>query len=321
MKTLHQHSLVLLPFVLLATACSTLRTTSGVQDDVYYMPSSAPVAVSTPSASPPEPTPTPSTGDDYYDPNAAATQQSGDFYDMTYNDPYYYNYGRFGFNSGPMGWQTGWNGPGWGGGMGWNSSWGIGMGWGWGYGHGVYSGWYRPRCSDFGWNNPWWWSGWSQPYCGWNSYGWGGYGNYYSPWGNYYGGYAPVVIGDGGTSNGVVVGHRRSIGSGGASGAGTTRRPPVRNPVGLAPYPDRNLAPVTGRTNPVQRGTPTNPTVGQDGPNAVQRERGVREPSRPTRSFDHGSPSRNDSGGGGRTSPSRGSGGGGGGTRTSPGRR
>lgn len=334
MKNLHRSLFLLLPAVLFAS-CSSMQQTASVADDVYFMPSKAPAVASrpTPPAAQQQQPQQPMT-DDYYD--AGTSQDLGanrSYYDMTYNDPYYYNYGRFGFNTAPMGWQTGWNGPGWGGGMGWGGmgmGWGNSMGWGngWnvsvGYGSGIYSGWNRPMWGydPWGWNSPW----------GWNPYGgmgWGmgagfGYGNYYSPWGNCYGCYAPVIIGDGTFGGSTVIAHRNSVGSGRPGTTGGVRRTPVRNPVGLAPQPNRNGA-VTApqqryqsdRTRQVPITTPN-----RDRTTTPQRERSRTAPA-PTRNVERSSPTRSPSfdGGGSRSAPSRDTGGGGGGSRTSPGRR
>lgn len=302
-----------------------MQPTTQVVDDVYFLPSQAPVMAAVPKSAPVEQPMRPPT-DDYYDPGTSqeySTDRS--YYDLAYNDPYFYNMGRFGFNTAPMGWQTGWGGPGWGGGMGWGGSlgWGAGWGSGWnigiGYGTGIYSGWYRPM---WGWD-PW---GWNSPW-GWNNGGWGGgwgFGNYYGPWGNCFNCYVPVIIGDG-VANSTVIAHRNSVGSGrGLNGSGV-RRPAVRNPVGLAPQPQgryTTTAPV--QRTPVERNRQqpiTAPT--RDRTVTPQRERS-RETS-PSRNVERTLPSRSpgfgDGGGGGRTSPSRDTGGGGGGTRTSPGRR
>lgn len=330
MERIERNLLLLLPMALLMASCGTTRsTTASVDDDVYFSPSNAPVKASVGRGAPPpepEPEPAPST-DDYYDANTSQSLGSGNYYDMTYNDPYYYNYGRFGFNSSPMGWQTGWNGPGWGGGMmggdfGWYSRMGWGAGWqgvgmGWGYGSSIYSGFYRPGWVYDPWMspNPWGYGGMGMGY----GYGTGyGYGNYYGPWGNCYSCYAPVVVGDS-WSNNTVVAPRRSVGSGGAGTGVGTRRMPVRNSVGLAPVPvDRN--PDVRRTPAVDRrpSTPAN-DPGRSRPTTLPDR--SRERSTPAREPSRAAPSRNHDGGGRSTpAPSRG-GGGGGGTRTSPGRR
>ncbi|MCB0766379.1 MAG: hypothetical protein KDB95_04135 [Flavobacteriales bacterium] len=321
----------------LLTSCASMQQSTSVADDVYFLPSQAPVMASTDRTIPvEEPVKRAPVQDDYYDAGTSNTIGTDrDYYDLAYNDPYYYNYGRFGFNAAPMGWQTGWNGPGWGGGMslgfgyGWGNGWN--MGFGLGYGSGIYSGWYRPMwyTDPFYWNTPWAWRspwGWGSPW--YNSWGYGagwGYGNYYGPWGNCYGCYAPIIIGDG-VANSTVIGHRNSVGSRNSLGssASGTHRGVVRNPVGLAPAPSRN-----GITNAPVRQQPSSPerrqpvTVpGRDRNVTPSRER-TREVPSPSRNVERSAPSRNHDfgGGGGRTSPSRDTGGGGGGGRTSPGRR
>lgn len=338
MERFDRNLLLLLPMALFAASCGTMRsTTASVDDDVYFMPSTAPVYASTDRSAayeepaveepaveePAQPAPT----DDYY--NEGASQSlgtDGGYYDMTYNDPYYYNYGRFGFNAAPMGWQTGWNGPGWGGGMysdfGWYNGFGWGSGWqgvslGWGYGTSMFNGWYRP-----GWvynpyisPNPWGWNNWG--YGGWGGMG---YGNYYNSWGNCYSCYTPVVVGDSWSS--TVVAPRRPTGGSGSSVGNTTRRVPVRNSVGLIPQTDRRTPSVSKRTpavDPVTRQPSTAPGRTQPAaPPTRTRERGA-----PARDNGHSAPSRNfdGGGGGGRSTPAPGRGGGGGGTRSTPGRR
>lgn len=336
MKNVLNILLLTIPVGLL-TSCASMQQGTGVADDVYYLPSQAPVTASISRTVPvEEPASKAPALDDYYDPgtsNAIGTDR--DYYDIAYNDPQYYNYGRFGFNAAPMGWQTGWNSPGWGGGMslgfGYGSGWGNGWNMGIGYGSGIYSGWYRPLWpydpfywnSPWAWNSPWSWGG----YWGYNNWGYGyGYGRYYSPWGNCYGCYAPVLIGDG-VANSTVIGHRSSVGGRSSVGStsGGTHRGLVRNPVGLAPAPSRS-----GITNAPVRQLPTDrdrrqPVTAPDRDRQVtpSRERSRVVPS-PSRNVERSSPSRSPDfgGGGGRTSPSpsRDTGGGGGG-RTSPGRR
>ena len=214
---------------------------------------------------------------------------------------------------------------GWGGGMGWGNSWDMRVG----YGTGVFSGWYSPSWNVHPWGyDPWGWSSpwfWGRPWYAWNN-GFG-HGHYYSPWGNCYGGYVPVIIGDG-SSNRVVVQHRNSMGSrSGIAADGGVRRSPARNPVGLSPTPERRgtiLSPQdrNRRSTTTNPGTTTTPT--RDRGTSIQRDRSTRDGA-PTRGGERTAPSRSPSvgDGGGRSSPSRGGGnsGGGGGTRTSPGRR
>ena len=141
---------------LFAASCATMQPTAGVQDDIYYMPSDAPLADAGPENDPPAKNGSGTQvrsevrSDDYYDPETAKNFDDRNYYDMAYNDPYYYNYGRFGFGGGmgmsTMGWQSGWNGPGWGMGMGYGYGYPMGNGWsmslGYGYGSGFYDPWY-----------------------------------------------------------------------------------------------------------------------------------------------------------------------------------
>jgi hypothetical protein len=233
-----------LAIAILAGSCASMREGTGVADDIYYSPSDPqPVASApAPKANVPaeEPVQQPKSSEDYYDPKTAQDYSSRTYYDMAYNDPYYYNYGRFGFGSGMgmgmMGWQSGWNGPGWGGGMGY----GMGYGWGqpysgwsmsmsYGYGNGFYDPWYG------GWGNPYYMNPYYRPIGMYDPYMGYGYGNYYGPYGPCYTCYAPVVVGG---SSGVLVGHRPSMGGRPADGGGNEQlsQPRVlRDPVGLTP--------------------------------------------------------------------------------------
>ena len=239
---------------LVLASCGGSRQTVSTSDDIYFAPSKAVAAVPAKTKAkdrPVEEEAAPQAKDDYYDAGTAQQYaQPRGFYDMTYNDPYYYNYGRFGFNSG------------YGSGLAFQSGWFMGPGGyanQWGYGTGVYSGWFRPGISfgmnygypyndgwnQFAWYNDPYYIGYGNGFGGGYGYGSGyGYGNYYGPYGHcpYY---SPIVIG--GSSN-TVVGHRPSIGSrNGASTPGGTvgsTRAQFRDPVGLMPSVDRN----TGRS-------------------------------------------------------------------------
>ncbi|MCU0319001.1 MAG: hypothetical protein MUE88_02830 [Flavobacteriales bacterium] len=118
MRTLHTLLLPMLMVLLLASCASTQNTTA-VRDDVYFMPGDEPV-----TAARPKPVPSPEDEarmqpvqpgeqgtDDYYDPEVANEEARRGYYDMAYNDPFFYNYGRFGFGT-QLGWTNGWNGPG-----------------------------------------------------------------------------------------------------------------------------------------------------------------------------------------------------------------
>jgi len=241
MKNTNRILYALIPIGLLMGSCASTQQTAGLNDGVYFTPSSKPVSMA--SVVTPEPAPA-SSSDDYYD--AKTSEQLGanqDYYDMTYNDPYYYNYGRFGFNQGL---SPDWNSVGSGMGM------GIGMGMGMGMGYGFGSGFGNGFGSSFGYgsgfggmygnpyggfNNPW-GPGYGH-YNPWNSgaYGYGGYGGYYGgsgyygPYGNYGSGYVPVTYGD--APRNVVVNHRPSIGSGSRVSTGPGTRPNTRNLIGL----------------------------------------------------------------------------------------
>ncbi len=220
----------------LLSSCTSTREGVVVRDDVYYTPGDAPVAATAPPPS--EATPEASVpADDYYSPEVAAETRSGSsgYYDMTYNDPYYYNYDRFGFNptwnmyagwgmgtwGGMNGWSigmsTGWGRPGWGSPWGWNRPWGMSP-WGW-----------DPWGSPWGWNSPW-------------NAGWGmGYGPYYGPWGACMTCYCPMVIGAG---SGAYYGPRPGLGGSGVR--------PVKSAAGLTPRDPAGLArPVTTRPSQV----------------------------------------------------------------------
>ncbi len=305
MKTTIQQFLALIPIGLLMGSCASTQRTATVNDDVYFMPSSAPAPVmASASALPPEQA---AATDDYYD--AKTSQQLGadrNYYDMTYNDPYYYNYGRFGFGTGLAGWQSGWNGPGWGMGMGY----GMGNMYGYGgYGQNMYSPYYGGFNSPY---NNFYGSGY-----GYNSfYGGGyGYGNYYSPYGNYGSGYVPVSYGD---YRSTATYHRPSMGSGAGtrSSMGSTR-PDTRNLIGLAPnYNTRSQW--NGST---KQGSSRN--TGLDPAREQRYNDGKRRSGTRSNHGIEGSPSTRPSNNGGslggtRSSPSIG---GGGGTRSTPPRR
>ncbi len=251
MNTILKQLFPVMACMLLLASCASVQPTAQRADDIYYMPAQAsaeqPMAK---EAAPAELTEQAAANDDYYD--AGTAQQysgSGNYYDMAYNDPYYYSYGRFGFGVG-MGWQSGWNGQGW------------GMGMNWGYGSGVYSGWYRPSYWDlygmYNWNsygpggyNPWAW--YNDPYYNNGSGNYGnnyGYGNYWGPWGNCGCGYSPIIVG--GSSN-VLVGHRPSLNGNSTADNGVYQtRSMYRDPIALSgstPQRDVRLErPLSGRT-------------------------------------------------------------------------
>jgi len=238
--------------VVLLASCGSMQPVSQVRDDIYFRPSDAPATASTNGRNDrmrPDRPEEMEVVEDYFDQNTSKQLgTSGNYYDMAYNDPFYYNQGRFGFGMGMggmgmggmgmggmgmgmggmgmgmMGWQSGWAGPGWGMGMGWGMGPSMGMGMGWGSPFGWYDPWcpWNPwspwnRPMGMGWNRPW---GWHNPWMmggGWGMGGWG-MGNYWGPWGNCWNCYMPIVVG--GSSN-TFVGHRPSMGSGGGTGGGS----------------------------------------------------------------------------------------------------
>lgn len=243
---------------------------------------------------------------------------------MTYNDPYYYNYGRFGFNQGI---SSGWNSMGMG--MGIGIGYGSGFGSSFGYGSG-FGGMYGNPYSGFN-NNPW-GPGYGY-YNPWNSgaYGYGGYGGYgsyyggsgyYGPYGGYGSGYVPVTYGD--APRTTVVNHRPSIGSGSGSRSSIEpgTRTNTRNMIGLG----SGYRPEGGRTtNEIYRSSGLDPARDRrlnhdqriDGTRATPNRSTERRPSFEQRgTFDNG---------GTRSSPSNGGGGGtrggGGGSISTPTRR
>lgn len=358
MKSLHTPLVPMLMALMLAS-CASTQSTTAVRDDVYFMPSDEPVAAARPKPAPSpedeapmEPVQPGEQGtDDYYDPGVAQEQERRNYYDMAYNDPFFYNYGRFGFGT-QLGWTNGWNGPGWGGGMGWGgaNNWGYGLGWGMGLSPGSVMG-FQNR---FGWNNTWGWVGatsdWGSSYMdpwanpgiygmGWNApwswnrpmmwnHPWGmdpwGYGPYAGPFGGCWTCYSPIVIGGG--SQPVV---RPRSGLGGGPRGTTAGQPRVvsRDPAGLRPSsrpttvlrePQRTGGSQTRSGTVREPGNRTSPVLQREG--GGQRTTPVRTtPSRTaprTAPAQREAPSRVGGGGsfgGGSATPSRNTGGGGGG--------
>lgn len=297
---------------LLLASCSSSQPLAQRDDDVYFMPSTAPPAKKAPANPLAAEERAPAPEDDYYDSGTSQDLSTNrGFYDMAYNEPHYFNYGRFGFGMGlgMMGWQSGWNGPGWGMGFGWgNDPWmNMSMGWGqpWGFS--------RP----WGWNDPWAWNrplGWGNP---WNDpwgmgYGYG-FGSYWGPMGPCLW-YMPVGV----STSTTYVGHRPTMGTSISGGDGAVRQPRMatRNPIGLQPA-IANHRSLDGRrresipgTQAIPDGrisTPTRPLI-------LQRENHRQEPRRiierapsPRGTIDsHPTPGR----GGLDSSPSRNGGGG-----------
>lgn len=272
-------------------SCASTAPTGRVADDVYERPDRRFVATAGTNT-------TPASGqrsgnaDEYYDPAAAEAQRSGSYYDMAYNDPYYYNRGRFSFGAsvgswgpyGGMGMGYGWGAPfysSFGGGFGGYRPWGMYNGFG-GFGNPYYGGFGSPF-----------YGGYYDPFWGMN-----GFGPYYGPWGNNcFGCYYPLM-------SPVVYQRRSDFGSAGAGSLGGGSPAPrsyTRDPIGLMP--------ATREPSRIPR----------DGSITTPRdvERGGTRPSRTIRpSNDVRTPSRQ-----GReigTSPSRSFGGGGGGGGRTP---
>jgi hypothetical protein len=288
--------------LLLLTACGSLRETSAVRDDVYDIPDRAAMAAATP-AQQSEQQPDAASNSAYYDPadSRSAGTFDRDYYDMTYNDPYYYNYGRFGFGTG-----IGSYGPGFGMGMsyGWPISFGS-MSIGYGYGSGLYG------------YNPYWANSWMSGYgYGYDPFGYYGYGNYGYGWSGYGMGYGPYQGPWGGCYNcyepwgysSTVYSHRPSIAAGSSSGPTNAPRL-MRNPAGLLQEaPASRMPPEDNSRFQNSRPRGENPAVRGRQSRSMQapaKERTTED--RPTRTFDFGnSPSRSGGGndGGGRiTSP------------------
>ncbi|MBP8822111.1 MAG: hypothetical protein KBH07_00540 [Flavobacteriales bacterium] len=281
----------LAPLLLLIASCGTLRETALSIDDVYDIPDREAMAA-TPAPGQPAPA-APANDDDYYDAHEARSAASSrDYYDVTYNDPYYYNYGRFGFGTG-----LGNPGPGWGMGLsyGWPTSFGsMSLGYGSGmYGYDPY--WSNSWMSGYGYN-PYGYYGYGQYGYGYGGYG-TGYGPYQGPWGGCYGCYEPIGYGH------VVYAHRPSMSTGGSSAASAVPRMSARNPVSLL-----SGAPASRQT-----------TLNAPRSSAPRESRSIRVPETPSRSNDRersGRPSRSYEAA--PSSPSRSTGGNTGGGISSP---
>ncbi len=212
-----------------------MRETTAVRDDVYDIPDRQALATAAASRDSEQPA-AQQQQDDYYDPQQAPNSDAGrDYYDMTYNDPYYYNYERFGFGS-----TIGSFGPSYGMGLnyGWPTSFGsMSLGIGTGYGYNQYAG--NSGMGGYGYNpyDPYGYYGYGNYGSGYGGYGmgYGGYGAYQGPWA---GSYIPPGSGYGNTgdsySSGVVYGHRPSISAGAGNTNEATPSPRMyRGPVGL----------------------------------------------------------------------------------------
>ena len=246
---------------LIATGCSQSQNTAYVRDDVYDRPDPRTVTAAVMAE---EEAKAPAQQSDYYNPEEAQRYANPrGYYDMAYNDPYYYGYDRFGFGMsygnqwGNSMWGSGygygnvWNDPFYGGygsyggyggcsgGYGWNN--GYGNGWNNGYGSSYYNG-YGCGCGN-NWNNPY-------NYGGYNGYGYYGYG------GGCYNCYQPIVTcGGEGWGGNTYFGHRPSFGGGtnaGSTSTGTPVGPRMNNrdQAGL-------MKPAAGATRPLPTNTNT----------------------------------------------------------------
>lgn len=300
---------------LVATACNQSQPTAYVHDDVYDRPD--PRAITASVSNEPLAEEAAPRQEDYYDPQVAPQYSNPrGYYDMAYNDPYYYGYDRYGFgmmygnNWGYNGWNNGWNDPWndpWGYGYGYGSNWGCsgyGSGWQMGYGYGWPN---NGGCGGYGWSNNYWNSG---PYYGYGYYGYGG---------GCYSCYQPIVNGwnEGWNSN-LYYGHRPRFGGGSGNGAGGSAPVPMtrvnpRDQIGL-------MRPATARPNTQMSNGTTRPLVQPDArpttrPTTPPVERPVTRPA--VRERGRGTdtaPQRHDGGGFDRgTAPSRDTGGGSGG--------
>jgi hypothetical protein len=311
--------------LILATGCSQSQDTAYVRDDVYDRPDPRTITASVSDEPAAEEAPQ-KQQEDYY--NAGEAQQYSNprgYYDMAYNDPYYYGYDRYGFgmmygtqwgyNSCNNGWNYGYNGGydpygynGFGGGYGCNTCWGS-YGWQTGYSNGWPNN-YGYGCGNY----------WGSPY----SYGaYGGYG-YYGYGGGCYNCYYPIItVGDGWRSN-TLYGHRPTFGGGGTGGSGTSapvgQRVAARDQISLLKPVEHRPQPTIDYYSPGTRPM-ARPETQQQRPEHVVRpterprfdrsDRGTREV--PTIE------NRNQGGGGRTVEPSRdgggGSSGGGGGRR------
>lgn len=300
---------------LVATACNQSQPTAYVHDDVYDRPD--PRAITASVSNEPLAEEAAPAQEDYYDPQAAPQYSNPrGYYDMAYNDPYYYGYDRFGFGT-MYGNNWGYNG--------WNS--GIYMGYYNGYWNGMGNGW------NYGWNDPFYgyggfygmsctdaWGNYVPCYGGgcnnyWNSGPYYGYG-YYGYGGGCYSCYQPIVNGwNEGWGGSTYYGHRPRFGGGSGNGNGGSAPVPMtrvnpRDQIGL-------MRPATARPNAQMSNGTTRPMVQPDArpttrPTTAPVERPVTRPA--VRERGRGTdtaPQRHDGGGFDRgTAPSRDTGGG-----------
>lgn len=303
----------LLGLALMASSCGSMQPTAQVRDDVYDIPDRRPVLAAAPGQAPM------SGMDDYYDPSDSgaydlARFEDRDYHDITYNDPAWYNQGRFGFNVGvgmwgptmgmgmgygmPMGYDPFWGGSAWGnpawGNPYWGNSWMSGYG-AWGY---PYNGWNMGMGM-----------GWGQPFGPWGGMGWG---NPYNPWGGLYPFGPPCCVGCGGWGSNTVVSHRPSWTGGGAGAGNPVMNPTPRRTSANSLYPAARPA-QNGQVRPAPAGTRPAARPAQPQQRATdggsRRGNGVnRENSGGSRGggFDGGSRSAPSSPGGGGSRPSTG---------------
>lgn len=273
----------LFPTLLLLSACGSLRDTTAYSDDVYDVPDRQAMAA---KAAAEQPAQQQGSSDDYYNPSESRNANSADrdYYDMTYNDPYYYNYGRFGFGTG-----IGSYGPSYGMGMsyGWPTSFGsmsIGYGTGYGGGYGYNPYWGNSAMNGYGYD-PYGYYGYGNYGSGYGGYG-SGYGPYQSPWGGCYGCYEPTGYGN------VVYSHRPSMTSGSYSTTAPSAPRMMRNPAGLL-----DTAPTRSQSYNNERSTNTRPgriVTPRTNSRTIERQ----PESRPSRTWDSGGSSPSRSGGG-----------------------
>ena len=278
----------LIPTLLLLSACGSLRDTSSYSDDVYDVPDRQALAA---KAAAEQPAQGQNSSDDYYNPSESRNANSADrdYYDMTYNDPYYYNYGRFGFGTG-----IGSYGPSYGMGMsyGWPTSFGsmsIGYGTGYGAGYGYNPYWGNSWMSGYGYGyDPYGYYGYGNYGYGYGGYG-SGYGPYQSPLGGCYGCYEPTGYGT------VVYSHRPSMTSGSYSTTAPNAPRMMRNPAGLLDAtPSRSPSYNNDRST---NSRPERILSPRNNSRTIERQ----PESRPSRTWDSGGSSPSRSGGGGGT--------------------
>ena len=308
----------LLAIALVASACGSIQTTTAVRDDVYDIPERTPVM----AAATPVDEPLPGLVDDYYDPNDPGKYNVGypnerSYNDITYNDPQWYNYGRFTFGTGVSSWGPSYGmgmnygAPGFNGGNFGNPYWGnsymSGFGaWGNPYGS-IYGSSMGMYGSNYGYGN-----GYYDPYGGfYNPYG----GSYFNPYGGCFscGGYGGggYYGGAGYYGSGAVIQHRPSL-SGGGSTAGSTGlvAPPQYRPNSLLSRPNASNPSTRNADGRVQQRQHNSGGLNRS-PNTTRQTQGSRNGGEMNRSTggSSGGSGGSGSGGGGGSRPSTGGGG------------